>query len=422
MLLGMNHRSSAPTSNASHRLGRRVTKILLLSGLGLLLIGIACAITIVRWPGLAARGADELRKLIGDTAVAQLESTVYGFQDNVNQQRYALGLKKVESPWAAQPVIVLKPQTSVRVAASSGASKALQAVHDTGSVTDSTAVATDLWKPGDVTPFTQADGEGKWQPYIQDDRGRVTAYRTFLSPDPKRPYAAIAVVAFDLHASRLNFVLGSQEPKSKVKIERPGTIPASDNQPGKLLAVFNGGWKAQHGHFGVMVNGTVVLPPVADAATLAMDADGTLRIGKWGQDGLVTKNTVIWRQNNVPLINNGEINPRTENMSIADWGSALNGNVAVWRSALGISQDGNTLFYAAGDSALVSAMTKALSAVDAYNAMQLDVNNYWVHFDAVRTENGALKPDALFPTMANSDNDRYLNGFTRDFFYVTANP
>ena len=54
--------------------------------------------------------------------------------------------------------------------------------------------------------------------------------------------------------------------------------------------------------------------------------------------------------------------------------------------------------------------------------MQLDVNNYWVHFDAVRgAADGGLKPEALFAAMGMQDDNRYLKGFTRDFFYVTAN-
>lgn len=145
-------------------------------------------------------------------------------------------------------------------------------------------------------------------------------------------------------------------------------------------------------------------------------------MGVWGDDVVTDSNTLVWRQNNVPLIHDGVINPRTSTMSIADWGSALNGNVAVWRSALGLSQDGHTLYYAAGDSLLVSTMANALNAVGAYQAMQLDINNYWVHFDAVRADGQALRPDALFPAMTKQDDDRYLKRDTRDFFYITARP
>ena len=154
--------------------------------------------------------------------------------------------------------------------------------------------------------------------------------------------------------------------------------------------------------------------------TVVLGKNGDVRMGVWGEDTLADSNTLVWRQNNVPLIHNGQINPRTSSMSIADWGSALNGNVAVWRSALGLSQDGKTLYYAAGDSLLVSVMAKALNTVGAYQAMQLDVNNFWVHFDAVRADGDGLKPEALFPAMVKQNDDRYLKSYTRDFFYITA--
>lgn len=357
------------------------------------------------FPAVGAHAADYLRNVVGDKAVAQLEGAVYGAQDHINQKAYAFGLKKAAAPWAVAP----SPDT-----------KPLQQQPRLNTASTQLAVPASHWTPADVPAFGQVAGEGKWQPYIQNSSGQVVAYRTFLSPDPQRPYANIAIVAFDLSNSQLNFVLGSQEPKSPVKIERTGKIPKDDAQPGKLLAVFNGGWKAQHGHFGLGVNGTTVLPPINGIATLALQDDGGVRMGVWGEDVITDAHTLVWRQNNVPLIHNGQINPRTASMSIADWGSALDGNVAVWRSALGLSRDGKTAYFAAGEGVLVSAMATALNAVGAYQAMQLDVNNYWVHFDAVRDDNGVLKAEALFDAMGKKDNDRYLKGFTRDFFYVTA--
>jgi hypothetical protein len=51
-----------------------------------------------------------------------------------------------------------------------------------------------------------------------------------------------------------------------------------------LLAAFNGGFKAIHGHYGMMVDGTTLLPPTDGLATIALRADGTIQIGQWGRD------------------------------------------------------------------------------------------------------------------------------------------
>ena len=58
--------------------------------------------------------------------------------------------------------------------------------------------------------------------------GRAVAYRTFLQPDATRPYALISIVAFDLEATRLPFVLGLEEPASPVVVRRSGVIPQAD--------------------------------------------------------------------------------------------------------------------------------------------------------------------------------------------------
>jgi hypothetical protein len=70
--------------------------------------------------------------------------------------------------------------------------------------------------------------------------GQTLAYRAFLQPDPERPYAITAIVAFDLHAIQLHFVLGIEEPRSPVAIPRTGKIPLADVTSGRLLAAFNG--------------------------------------------------------------------------------------------------------------------------------------------------------------------------------------
>jgi hypothetical protein len=52
--------------------------------------------------------------------------------------------------------------------------------------------------------------------------------------------------------------------------------------------------------------------------------------------------------------------------------------------------------------------------------MQLDINNYWVHFDAITFKDGLPVPHALFDYMGSDNPNRYLQPYTRDYFYVTA--
>jgi hypothetical protein len=56
-------------------------------------------------------------------------------------------------------------------------------------------------------------------------------------------------------------------------------------------------------------------------------------------------------------------------------------------------------------------------------AMQLDINDYWVFFCTFSPDEqdpSRIKTWALHQVMRFKNRDRYLNGFERDFFYVTS--
>jgi hypothetical protein len=159
---------------------------------------------------------------------------------------------------------------------------------------------------------------GQWTAYLRDSADQVIAERAFLQPDPDRPYAVAAIVAFDLHATRLHVVLGTDEPRSPVVIRRTGSIPAADRKPGVLMAAFNGGFRARHGHFGVMVDGTSVLPPIDGFGTVAIYRDGQVRLGAWGTDITATPDLLAWRQNGPLVIQRGQISPHTADTTSRD--------------------------------------------------------------------------------------------------------
>ena len=154
--------------------------------------------------------------------------------------------------------------------------------------------------------------------------------------------------------------------------------------------------------------------------TVALGADSSLHMGVWGEEGVGGAGTVWWRQNGLPIIQHGQINPATNDLSARAWGASIDGTVAVWRSALGLSKDGRVLYYAAGEGVVMPAMARALQAAEVYNAMQLDINNYWVSFSAVGQISEKLVAEPLFDKMKASNPERYLKAYSRDYFYVTT--
>ena len=68
----------------------------------------------------------------------------------------------------------------------------------------------------------------------------------------------------------------------------------------------------------------------------------------------------------------------------------------------------------------ITSLAKAMQTVNPQTAMQLDINNFWVHFTAFKVDNGKIAAQALFPKEMESNLERYLSPYPRDFFYVTT--
>jgi len=404
------------------------------------------------WPSFGARNVDTLRALIGDPAVARLETVMFQSADGIQQAKYRLGLNRPAAPWGVTPVgrthlrsirqgrlailASLIASTPAHTEVAPPVATALSAASTTAptevpptvtAMPTSTPTLTPTptpptrWIPAPMTaPATgkSLPGEGRWFPYLKNASGQIVAYRAFLHPDPYRPYAVAGIVAFDLNAIRLHFVLGSKEPISTVHIKRSGHIRWNDLRPGVLLATFNGGFKARHGHFGVMVNGVTVLPPRVGLGTIALYKDGGVRIGQWGKEITPSAAIQTWRQNGPLIIHNGQANPHTADYAPQDWGYTVHGAVAVWRSGVGISADGHTLYYVAGKSLTLPALTETFTTSGAYQAMQLDINAHWVSFGAISFQRTHAVAKPLLNGM--QQNRRYVLGYWRDYFYVTV--
>jgi len=370
-------------------------------------------------PAVSAYGADFLRKIVGDRVVVVLETVLFKVEDGARNLEYKLGLAPPASPWAISrttpvPTAILSPSRL-----KSPTSTPVPTQPSTGVIILPTPSATPVWTPPPVTPLGVLQGVAVWEPYILDAQGHILAYRTFIQPDAKRPYADTGIVAFDLEQTRLHFVLGFAEPYAPgIKKTGTGKIPAQDLLPGKLLATFNGGFKYKQGDFGAMADGYLSAPPRNGLGTLAIYRDGHIRLGMWGQDITDSPDLIAFRQNGPLVIQNGKLNAAVEDPT--QWGFTISGETVTWRSGLAISQDGRTLYYFAGPYIDIADLAKAMQTVNPQAAMQLDINNFWVHFTTFKVDNGKLDAIALFPKEMASNLERYLNPYPRDYFYVTT--
>ncbi|MCL4562767.1 MAG: phosphodiester glycosidase family protein [Chloroflexi bacterium] len=386
------------------------------------------------YPGTAAQAADVLRGLFGDQPVALLETTTYQIQDTLLRLRYSLMGSKASAPWSGGSVqAAARPETStpsLRLTALPTSTDPMPSAAPVGegTVTPSPApeptaspVPTQApWVPASLIPLGNLEGEGQWSPYIQDASGRTVAYRAFLQPDPLRDYAVVAVIAFDLQTTRLNYVLGTEEPISDARITRTGEIPKDQVKPGILLAIFNGGFKTRHGKFGVAVNSTTLVPLKDGLGTLAIYRDGQVRLGAWGTGLTASPDQIVLRQNGPLVVQHGVVNPLVMEAAPEIWGYTIKETAPIWRSGVGLSADGRTLYYFAGPSLTLPAFAHAIAGSGASDAIQLDINNYWVHFDAIQFEGGKPTTLPLFDYMGRDNPNRYLYAYPKDYFYITA--
>lgn len=419
---------------------RRLLLSFVITGLVLFFIGGYLVLNIR--PDVGATAASSLRQVIGNQGVAQLESAVFTLQDATIRQANKLGLLEAKAPWqsaAGQESLAALPQTPTPRLTASATIPSLDMITPTLEPTDAPATvpaATPVtptatpeptpsstpagWTLPDIKPFGSLAGEGLWQSYITHPDGDVVGLRTFLQPDPERPHTIVAVVAFDLDRVNLNYVLGSEEPSMPGGPRGSGRIPSDDKEPGKLLATFNGGFLATHGQYGAMSDGIVALPPKNLAGTVAMGNDGRVQIGIWGEDIDPAGDYDAWRQNASMVVHQGEINERVNNSSIVTWGGSLDGAIVTWRSGLGLSADGQVLYFLAGPAVSMPILAKTMMVVGAHNGILLDVNPFWVHFAAIRADGDALHAEPLFEEGMETKPDRYLFQSQRDFFYITA--
>jgi hypothetical protein len=268
--------------------------------------------------------------------------------------------------------------------------------------------------------LASANGEGVWNPYIQDTQGYTVAYQTFVQPDPSRPYTRVAIVAIDLTHTRLHYVLGALDPALPGTPMRSGKMPEADRAANILLAEFNGGFQARHGQFGAMADGIQALPPRDGLGTVVIYQNGEVLLGEWGADLYMSPDIAAFRQNGPLVINKGEINPRIYNNSPQDWGYTVNDVSPTVRSGIGLSRDNKTLYYFCGPSLTMEALAKSMQAAGVFNAIQLDINNYWVLFVKITQSGSKLVAEPLLPRLMVDGVDRYLHQSPRDFFYLTG--
>lgn len=409
-------RKDAPRPRRAKRWGRLLLGVL---GAGLVLFSFVWyAVHHFDWAGPML--ANSLRAVFGDDNVARLEDFVYGAEDHVNRV-----LKKNEPPKAywqvpgsASALAGSAPSALASPSATAGSAAPVAEASASGE-------AFHPANPGPALKEWSAPGDGEWLA-LNDARHPgepPRMYKTLLHPDKGRSWAEVFVVAIDLKQVQLFPVVGTQEPQPDSdearSYQREGKIPA--DRQSTLIAAFNGGFMTEHGGYGMKLDGVTIAKPKPRACAVASYKDGSLRIGSWTTLGSSEADMLWFRQTPECMWENDKLHAGLQaGAGLKKWGSTVDGETVIRRSAIGLNADRSVLYVAITNHTTARVLAEGLHHAGAIDIAQLDVN--WSYPKFVTFEpighTQVLHPIPLAPGFEFSDDEYLRKKEKRDFFYI----
>ncbi len=265
--------------------------------------------------------------------------------------------------------------------------------------------------------------EGVWQPVGKRIYGQTTMYAAFMRPDTTHTSLLAGLVWMDPTLLKGTLVPGTLNPGGTPPPTWGATVPRS--MRAQAAATFNSGFLMGDANGGWYSMGHADKPLVNGDASLVFYKDGTMSVGAWGSGSGFTMSSDIEqvRQNLSLIVQNGQLAPNLGATNYQKWGATLGNAVLVWRSGIGVTKDG-ALVYAGGPGLSVWTLANVLKHAGCVNAMELDINTYWVQFNYyTNAPNSAYGTGAqkLLAGMYSSPY-RYLVPDQRDFVAMFLRP
>lgn len=378
------------------------------------ILGLWIAVNRVEWLGPYV--ADGLRAVVGTEAVARLEDFSYRLQDRVNRV-----FRRGEKPKAYWQV----PRSHARTGRPEPRPEANRPVDASPDLSPFT-----LADVGPVHQGWSAPGDGEWVPLTDPDRPEapVMMEKTLLHPDKGRSWAEVFIVAVDLRRVRLYLLPGRKEPVATVdaaqNMTRPGVIPEEHRD--RVLAAFNGGFKTEHGQYGMFTEGMLLVPPKPKVCAIAAYRDDSVRISSWEKLEASTDAMVFWRQTPVCMYEEDKLHFRLADPDLAKkWGATLDGETVIRRSAIGIDRSGKILFVAITNNTTARVIADGMHHAGAVTVAQLDVNYSYPKFVTYEKKKKLAEGEAAkriaIPLADGFEfiEDEYIRAPSRrDFFYL----
>ncbi|MHB8190249.1 MAG: phosphodiester glycosidase family protein [Ferrimicrobium sp.] len=271
--------------------------------------------------------------------------------------------------------------------------------------------------PSPVRPFVSPalPGEGKWTPEGHTVDGVPGVYVTLMRPDAVHTSLVAGLAWMDPHVVNFLQFAGAQVPPGGGPWPYMAPIPAQ--MAPSVVAAFNSGFRMQDSNGGYYAYGKAAVPLRNGAASFVIYRNGAANVVLWKDGARVPSNDVVVRQNLIPLIYNGRVNPQVYSSNYTEWGATVNNQVLVWRSGIGITANG-AVIYASGPGLSVGSLANLLYRAGAVRAMELDINSAWTNYfyfnpapgqPAAPSNGTRLVYNMMRPPL------RYFEGTARDF-------
>jgi len=277
--------------------------------------------------------------------------------------------------------------------------------------------------PAPVQPFASpaVSGEGEWSPAGRLVGGIPAVYVTTLRPDAVHTSYVVGMAWMDTKLLRATLYSGSQIPGGG---PYPDTAPVEPGAAQSLVAAFNAGFLMPAANGGYYTDNKVIVPLRTGAASFVVYRNGSSTVGQWGRDVTMSPDVVSVRQNLDLLVDNGQPVSGLDATDTTQWGATLGNAVDVWRSGLGVTQDG-ALIYVGGPGLNITDLADLLARAGAVRAMELDINTTWVNFTTYRPSSPTGEASAgngteLLAAMAGSPGRYFESWWARDFITMSS--
>lgn len=230
---------------------------------------------------------------------------------------------------------------------------------------------------------------------------------------------------FRAATTKISWHPGSEDPPNAAK-SLPGlsnkiAFNGAEGLDG-VLGAFNGAFKLVSKGGGLKVGEKVLAPFKPGFATFGIDSQGNVAI--WtgaAYEQPAGFNGVVFRQNLPLLVAAGQVTPIAKNPSTSIWGDTVGGTPRQSRTGVGLDATGNVVYVATMGKCLPGELAQAMVMAGLVKAMELDINPYWPILGMSPTP--IFKPVGGFSTILPGSEHSphvYIDGWTRDFFVVTA--